>query len=415
MTDKPTFGDAPGVVVRPAGEGRGQWEARWQCRTDLVARGFKPASRRLWIGIEPSDIERAIVSDRATRLQDEMLTFSGGGLPDNPMPFDGTLRSLIRCYQTDPDSSYNTKLRYQQKVNYSHNLRRLGDEYGDVQITDIKARLILGWHKKWSKDGQHIPMAKAYIALMRSLMTFGTILLEDDQCTRVRGVLSAMRFKTPKPRTQRLTADMVVAVREEAHKFGYHSIALAQAIQFEFTLRQKDVIGGWVPLTEPGVSDVTWANQKWLYGLRWNEFDENGILRHVTSKTGELLEAKLSDAPMVLEELALYREMHGELPLTGPIVVSELTGKPWTDSYFRRTWRTVANAAGVPKTVRNMDTRAGAITEATEAGAPIEHVKHAATHSDIGMTQRYSRGAAEKVSNVMQFRTQHRNKQRTGD
>jgi hypothetical protein len=33
----------------------------------------------------------------------------------------------------------------------------------------------------------------------------------------------------------------------------------------------------------------------------------------------------------------------------------------------------------------------------------LEDVRHAATHSDIAMTQRYSRGSAEKVANVMQL------------
>lgn len=36
--------------------------------------------------------------------------------------------------------------------------------------------------------------------------------------------------------------------------------------------------------------------------------------------------------------------------------------------------------------------------------------EHAATHSDISMTQRYSRGSAEKVANVMKLRVEHRTK-----
>jgi site-specific recombinase XerD len=55
-----------------------------------------------------------------------------------------------------------------------------------------------------------------------------------------------------------------------------------------------------------------------------------------------------------------------------------------------------------------MDSRAGAITEATEAGADLEHIKQAATHSDISMTQRYSRGAEEKTAGVMRQRAEYR-------
>jgi site-specific recombinase XerD len=60
-----------------------------------------------------------------------------------------------------------------------------------------------------------------------------------------------------------------------------------------------------------------------------------------------------------------------------------------------------------------MDSRAGAISEATDAGADLEHVRHAATHSDISMTQRYSRNSVEKVANVQHKRASHRNKSGT--
>ena len=83
---------------------------------------------------------------------------------------------------------------------------------------------------------------------------------------------------------------------------------------------------------------------------------------------------------------------------TGALVVEETTGRPYTDHQFRRKWRQAADAAGVPREVYNMDSRAGAITEATDSGAQLEDVRHAATHSNVSMTQRYSRGGAEKTA-----------------
>jgi hypothetical protein len=83
---------------------------------------------------------------------------------------------------------------------------------------------------------------------------------------------------------------------------------------------------------------------------------------------------------------------------------------PWRNPEYRRLWRKLANDCGVPKSVRNMDSRAGAISEATDAGAELEHVRHAATHSDIAMTQRYSRGSQDKVAKVMKLRAEQRGK-----
>jgi hypothetical protein len=116
--------------------------------------------------------------------------------------------------------------------------------------------------------------------------------------------LSKMRFKMASARVERLTADMAIAIRELAHKKGLGSIALAQAIQFEGMLRQKDVIGEWVPASEPGPALATYRDQKWQRGLLWSEIDSDMILRHITSKRNKPIEIDLKLAPMVQEEFA---------------------------------------------------------------------------------------------------------------
>jgi site-specific recombinase XerD len=95
------------------------------------------------------------------------------------------------------------------------------------------------------------------------------------------------------------------------------------------------------------------------------------------------------------------------------MIICEITGLPYSTAEFRRKWRLVADKAGLPKAVKNMDSRSGAISEATDAGIDLEHIRHAATHSDIAMTQRYSRGSEDKVANVQRLRLAHRNKPKT--
>jgi hypothetical protein len=146
-----------------------------------------------------------------------------------------------------------------------------------------------------------------------------------------------------------------------AHKIGLPSIALAQAIQFECSLAQKDVIGEWVPIKEPGTSDVTDGNMKWLRGLRWSAIDQNLILRHTTSRGQNDIEVDLRDAPMVMEEFARFS---GKLPKSGPIIIEKGTGRPYRAHQFRRHWREVADAAKIPITIKNMDSRAGTAKEA---------------------------------------------------
>jgi hypothetical protein len=42
------------------------------------------------------------------------------------------------------------------------------------------------------------------------------------------------------------------------------------------------------------------------------------------------------------------------LPQSGPVIVNECTGHPYVPDHFRLEWRATANAAGLPKTVKNM-------------------------------------------------------------
>jgi len=317
--------------------------------------------------------------------------------------FDGTIGSLIRCYQTDPDSPFH-KLRFKSRENYLSLMRRLRQDCGDELLAEVKGRTVKHWHEGWMGTNGHVAMAHSLVGMLRTLLTFGTTLLEDPECLRLKGILGDMRFVMPKPRTQRITADQVIAVRAKAHELGRHSLALAQALQFECILRQKDVIGEWVPQSEPGISEVVDGNLKWLRGLRWSEIDDNLILKHTTSKRNKDVEVDLKLAPMVMEEFQRF----AELPKAGPIVVYEKSGRPYDAVQFRKEWRLVATAAGVPETVYNMDSRAGAISEATDAGVPIEHVRHAATHSNTSTTERYSRNPAEKTASVQIGRAEHR-------
>ncbi|MGW1422743.1 hypothetical protein ACWAT4_21815 [Bradyrhizobium manausense] len=432
MTDKPqppVLGlPAPGLVWRLRSDG---WLASWQARTDRVKDGYSPRYVQLWVGETPTEDEAVMISTRCQHQQYDMLTF-GRELPKPQPPepdhFTGSLRSLIHCYKTDADSPFQ-KNRFHVKQNRNSLMRRLVDQHGDVKLSEIKARILLAWHKDWAADGK-IATGSAFIGQLRSLFSFGATLLEDPECERLCGVMSKMRFQGAKPRTVSVTADYANAIRIKAREhFGWYSMALAQAFQFDCTFRQKDVIGETVPLSEPGVSAVIVGDRKWLRGIVWQEIDENLILKHITSKKQKLVEIDLKLAPMVLEELQI---LIGEQPLihvdettkkvtvnrsllpsNGPIIINDVTGLPWSPNEYRRKWRLVATKAEVPKNVWNMDSRSGAISEGFLAGARGEFVQMAATHSDISQTADYARIQAEATAEVMRLRAKRRNEPKT--
>jgi len=413
LPPRPIVENAPGLVWRPSGN---EWEARWLARYDLAQRGYRPRIRRLWKGVAPTDKDRQWIADNCIRLQGEMLAW-GRGVEAKAVGFTGTIRSLAEAYTTDEDSSYR-KLRFHTRKNHDSMLKRIVADYGDHTLgagysptgeptEPLKARTMLRWHEEWSKRGT--TTAHGLMGMLRTLFGFGASFLEDAECERLCTVMSRMKFKQGGHRDAALTAEQAIAIRAKAHELGFHSIALAQALQFECTLRQKDIIGEWVPQREPGTSDVLRDEDKWLKGLRWSEVDQNMILKHVTSKRNKEVAINLTLAPMVMEELALmFGDVRRELlPTSGPMIVDQYTSLPYAVGRFRRKWREVATAAGVPANVCNMDTRAGAITEATDV-ASLEDARHAATHSNISMTQRYSREAQKRIAKVMTLRVEGR-------
>jgi len=423
MTDRtpPSVENAPGLVWRERTRAK-VWVAYWQARSDLVKRGYAPGGKKLWEGAEPDDIDKSEIASECNELQSAMLIWgrerdAGGKL----VPLV-TISNLIDKYQNDDDSAFHKK-RYESRQGKAALLKRVDQRFGDVMLAEITGRMILSWYKEWSDNSRKVAAGGAFIATLRTMFRFGAGLLDDQECARLARTLSSQSYKGVRPREVALSADQAIAIRHHAHERGWPFIALAQAIQFECSLRQRDVIGEWVPVKEPGVSDVIQTKnykgekktKKWIMGLRWEKVDENLILRHVTSKRSKKVEIDLKLGPMVMEE---FQTIFGstdraDMPASGPVILCEINAWPYYNTEFRRKWRKVANAAGIPKTVKNMDTRSGAITEAAAAGADMEQVRKFATHSNVSQTQNYSRDDAQAAAEVMTLRAARRNKPAT--
>ena len=326
-----------------------------------------------------------------------------------------TLAELITSYQTHKVSSFH-KLRYHNRKWQAALLTRISGLYGHFQLKDIRYVTAKEWHMDWLGPENKIAIAHAMVGALRTLAGFGLTLLEDEECERLSLVLRKLKLPQYEPRTSVMTAEQAIAIRGYARGQMRYSIALAQALQFELILRQKDILGEFIPVSEPGVSDVVVTKkrsgktiaEKWMRGLRWEEIDQNMILRHVTSKKSKVLEIDLKMAPMVIEELGtMDRSL---FPASGPIIISESTGLPYHADDFRRKWRLIADMAGVPEDVQNRDSRAGGISEARDAGADIENVREAATHADVSQTRDYDRNKQKKISDVQAKRLEYRTK-----
>ena len=416
MTDRPKIPNIPGTKWRSYAGGK--WEARWRPRPDLKARGYPMESQRLWIGDSITEVEVAYIQQRAQLLQEEMLVWGRGGLPQ-VTAYDGTFASLIDCYLRDPESPYRT-VEYASRQQYDKLCKRVGRDMGDWRVEETGTREINQQHRTW-RDASGVAMAHACISMLRMLTGFGATILEDGPCQRLRGLLSLRRFPMGDRRQVFLSFDQAAALCDLARERGMASLALAQAIQFELALRQKDVIGAWVPQDDASLSDITDHGRKWIKGLRWETIDANLILRHRTSKKKKMLVADLKLAPLVMRELGMLcnsdctltfgeKINRGTFPASGPVVVDIKTGQPYTANTYRHQWRKLADELGIPRGVQNRDSRSGAITEALAAGAMPDDVRKAATHSQLSTTMLYSRGEEEATARAQEARIKARTK-----
>ena len=331
---------------------------------------------------------------------------------DVKVAFDWTLGALLKKYQTEPDSPY-FSLRPSSRKPYDYYLRKLEFETGDLRIDQVTGVDLKRWHATWSSGGKHLAAASMMRAVLDSAITYG-IMCRLPGCVDLREVLKATSRKLPGPkrRDSVVSADDVIKMRAAAHAAGRPSAALAYALVFETTLRLWDVIGQWWPLEASLISDVIdrKGKKKW-FGIRWEDISDDMVLRYMPSKTsaktGLTVTFPLDRAPMVIEELAHWPADKR----TGPIIVSEHIGLPYSTNRFSEVWRIDADAAGLPKTAWARDLRASGITEARAADVSTDDAAKVAGHASTKTTAKiYDRANLEAAGRFADARVNKRAK-----
>lgn len=407
---KPHIEDAPGLTWRPTAKG---WEARWMARPgarEALARVGKKAMVPIWKGGEPTAHDCEFIAERCRALQAEVRALLHGEMPETPPARLLTVHDVIESYRTHRHSPYVKKVRHETQRGYDSKLRRIDRDIGTMRLDKMNWEFFCDLYDAWIGERNQLSTAQHLMNHFRMLMTHG-MLLDNSECARIKTLLTQQRFDTSRPREKVLTYDHVVAICAKANELGRPSIALAQALQWELMVRQKDIIGEWEPLETKGtVSDVLRRDDsgkvyKWVRGIRWEQINSALVLQHVTSKRNKGITRNLrEDHPMTMQELDRIEA----LPSNGPVIVSEETGRPYSKSSFKRLWREIATDAGVPSDVFNMDTRAGANSEAALAGAPAEFRRLAMTHSKQEQTNAYTRAEAEASEAVARARAEFR-------
>ena len=390
---------APGLKIRPRGDG----STAYYWVASAVARdtaGYPLKTVRVHgTGDEVSARCRVLTAELK-----EWLSKKGIG---NKPEYDGTVKSLIRLYQQTKESPYH-EVKSNTRAMYDESLNLLETTVGARRLEKVTGIDVKRWHAHYrepASEGKPERLRRAYKAmqLLRIIVGFGVV-LNIQECFRLKVVLEQLEFHVPRGRTEQITFAQAQAICNLAIDEGLLSVALAQAFQFELTLRQIDVIGRWEKIDDPQAGGIIDRGQRWRDGLLWSDIDENGILTKDTSKTGQEADHDTMAYPFL-------RSIIDMVPVEkrfGPIIKSEATGLPYRYRHFSDVWRKIATEAGVPKEVWNRDSRAGGITEGSDSGADIEHLRHHANHKNIQTTTRYNRKTLEKTRTVAELRVKNR-------
>jgi hypothetical protein len=375
-------------------------------RADLVKAGYRTETVRLPDAVD-DPAQRDLLAAACMKLQAEMLEWSSGQGRETQR-FDGTILGLSRRYQTDEASPFQ-RLKHTTRHKDTYTLVIIEKAFGARALAALKIGDFYRWYgaaKKPKVPGgpERVRRLCGIIEKLRQLFAFG-IMAELPECRRLYEVLEHARFAQPARRRITMKLGHVEAFVVGALARERLSLALGTAIQFETAIRQQDVIGEWTPIAggEP-VTGIVLNGRRWANGLTWSDLAADLVVRKATTKTGAFAAHDLKLCAIVL---ALLERVPADRRI-GPLIIDETAGRPYAESAYGREWRIVAQAAGVPDAVWNMDARAGAITEAEDAGADLDYIHSAAAHAQGSTTLRYSQGAIGKSRAVAELRAAHR-------
>ena len=320
--------------------------------------------------------------------------------------YDGTMLSACRVYQEHPHSRFH-KVKHNTRKSYTDSLKIIEATVGKRLIRNVTVLDVQHWYDEWRKpavkDGpERIDRAHDAVCMVRTVLRFCAA-LRYPECKVLAAELTLVQFERGGAREEEMTYAQATAFIRKALEMGRAgvipadralSMGIGVAAQFELLLRQKDVIGDWGgPNGEKWIGYFTWEN---IPGWRW---------RMKTSKSKYRAAADFDLQRYTLLFPLLEAVPHDER--MGAIVKGE-QGLPIRERSYRKWFRQIARAVGIPDTVWSMDSRAGGATEAEEAGAALDAIQGALTHSKKDTTLRYIRRNTAKIATVAEARSRKR-------
>lgn len=346
------------------------------------------------IGLRPDGThDLGLAIQDAQRLNRE-INERRGTPPSGPTP--GTLRWIFLWYEK---SRFFRGLRSETQEAYRRRMATLLDfPVKKLRLADIPVRSILPKHAdtiwEWFNDQGKVQTANLTCRIARSI--WNRAIREgksypDSTHWPVVNPFEKMKLPTVRTVTRIWTIGEVYGFIQAADDDGTPIMGTAALMAYEWCQRRIDIR-----------TTITWSG-----------YDGQKI-GFVQSKTGEPVAIPMYDD----DGVPLFPELQERLsktPRHGPLIVmrhDKRTGvyRPYTDSEFSKTFRRLADAAGLPKELQFRALRHTGTTEVLDGGATDQEAMNLSGHESVSMLRVYGKKTLRQAGNAARKRRDARTK-----
>lgn len=361
----------------------------WRPTKKLLKAGYPIKSVRL----KGSDLE---IAQKCRDLSREAAKWFEA---ENVIPAQPRMKYYISRYQGDKYSPMQ-KVKQNTRRGYLQNIKTIENIMGEVKASSIDFPFLAMLEEDFHAKGRSLHYVHKLFTQIRMIINYMSA-LQDPEALRIASVLSKMRIQTPPKRNVAPTRQEIMAIVRESDTAGEHMFSLGLLLQWCLALRAVDVRGQWLK----GHGGVERQGKYWQDGLTWKMFNSDmtefqKIISKTQTRNPEPTLFSLRSLPDVRARLkAIPREGR-----VGPVIIQKTTGLPYSADSWSKSFRRHRDRAGVSRNIRMMDTRAGAITEASVMGANPFDMRDAAGHTQLSTTDRYARGKCDAIERVVELR-----------
>ncbi|NIZ10163.1 recombinase [Pseudooceanicola sp. HF7] len=383
----------------------------WKPPAQAVKEGY-PGKRERLVGEDGDgrDQERA---RRCRELTREVYEFFN---PAGREPITGTWAWLIERYRSDRFSPIH-KVKANTRESYLIYIGKLEKAIGPSMISGTNYEVLCQLRDGMLDRGRTPSYVKKIFTHLRIVANYGS-LIENEAAARVAQTLAGMRIESAPKKSKAPTQEQIRAIVDKADEQGLFAFATGLLFQWVFALRAVDVRGQWLECSpdEAGIVRELARNrrqmhlpqtyERWQDGLTWEMFEDDlSGFRKTISKTRKSMPEPLFFDMTYAPELQHRLRILGSQNRAGPVIVGERTGMPYTRDGWTQAFIRCRRAAGISEEVKMMDTRAGALSEASSLGIDPTILRDAAGHQNVATTDRYLRNREKNIASVVQLRS----------